>query len=277
MNKEVKQVRNNTVDILRGIAMLMVVLGHTMTGSTVDSQDSFLFNIVWTLQMPLFILISGYLTRYSKPLLSGKDLWGLVKKRTLAYLLPWIVWTFVVRGLIFQQSSYLNVRYIVYHMDSGYWFLFTIWMIAVVFGIADFIGRKVTHKDNVWIIATGAVYVVGMVVIAAIGLIMGLSFLGIKLTLYYMPFYFAGYLFGKIQPMLKDARWGETAKEIAVAVCLAVWMMLMNRYNFYAIGDSGMGSIIRAAASLAGCIAVCGLVAKLINDASRMRGGGYYS
>lgn len=45
-NKE----RNSHVDIIRGIAILLVVLGHTMTGSTLNSQDSFLFNIVWSLQ-----------------------------------------------------------------------------------------------------------------------------------------------------------------------------------------------------------------------------------
>lgn len=85
--------RNQTVDILRGVAMLMVVLGHTMTGCTIDSQDSFLFNIVWLLQMPLFILISGYVTRYSKPITTGKACLKFIQKRTLACLLPWVVWT----------------------------------------------------------------------------------------------------------------------------------------------------------------------------------------
>lgn len=37
--------RNQFVDIMRGIAMLLVVLGHTMTECTVDSQKSFIFNI----------------------------------------------------------------------------------------------------------------------------------------------------------------------------------------------------------------------------------------
>ena len=105
-----KQARNSTVDILRGIAMLMVVLQHTMVGCTVNSEETFLFNIIWTLQMPLFILISGYVTRYSKPIISGKAYGKFVWKRTLAYLLPWAVWTFFVRGLIFGQTSFLNVK-----------------------------------------------------------------------------------------------------------------------------------------------------------------------
>lgn len=35
------QARNQFVDIMRGIAMLLVVLGHTMTGCTVGSQKGF--------------------------------------------------------------------------------------------------------------------------------------------------------------------------------------------------------------------------------------------
>ncbi len=38
--------RNQFVDIMRGIAMLLVVLGHTMTGCTTGAEESILFNIV---------------------------------------------------------------------------------------------------------------------------------------------------------------------------------------------------------------------------------------
>lgn len=46
--------RNQIVDSLRGIAILLVILGHTMTSLTSGSQKSIVFNIIWTLQMPLF-------------------------------------------------------------------------------------------------------------------------------------------------------------------------------------------------------------------------------
>ncbi|MBO7520241.1 MAG: acyltransferase family protein, partial [Clostridia bacterium] len=84
--------RNRFVDIMRGVAMLLVVLGHTMTGSTENSENTFIFGIVWSLQMPLFILISGYVTRYSREIVSLKDLFKFFLKRTTAYLLPFAVW-----------------------------------------------------------------------------------------------------------------------------------------------------------------------------------------
>ena len=77
--------RNQFVDIMRGIAMLLVVLQHTMSGCTVGAENTFVFNIAWSLQMPLFILISGYVTKYSRPISDGKGLWKYVKRRTVAY------------------------------------------------------------------------------------------------------------------------------------------------------------------------------------------------
>ena len=174
--------RNQFVDIMRGIAMLLVVLGHTMTGSTINSQSSFLFNVIWTLQMPLFILISGYVTRYSKELENKSELIFYLKKRTFSYLLPWFIWTVLVRGVIFGENSFLNPRFILWHMDNGYWFLFSIWTITVIYGISNLIGAKITTNRYKRMLATGGAYILGLLLLAGIGAVFGISFLGIKLT-----------------------------------------------------------------------------------------------
>ncbi len=256
--------RNNTVDLLRGIAMLLVILGHTMTGSTANAQDSFLYNIVWTLQMPLFILISGYVTKYSKNLKNLSLLGISLARKTLAYLLPWAVWTFLVRGIIFGQTTYLNIQWLLHHMDSGYWFLFTIWTITVLYGIADFLSEKCNGKGKLFvgILLRGIFYVVTMLTLAAVGWKMGLDFLGIKLTLYYMPFYFAGHLYGQLEEVLRGEKYIEKGKDALVVLCRIFWFALMNRYNFYTLGDGAFAILLRATASLTGCIALCGLLAK---------------
>ena len=275
---EQKANRNPTIDILRGIAMLMVVLGHTMTRCTSNAENSFLFNVIWTLQMPLFILISGYVTKYSRPITSGKA-WGkFVCKKTFAYLMPWAVWTFVVRGLLFKQTLYLNVKYILFHMDSGYWFLFTLWTIVMIYGIAQFLSDCICAGRNrfekLLVVTIG--YVVGMGILASIGFTMGLSFLCIKLTLYYMPFYFVGYLFGQFDTELFEHKYGNQIKEIIIAGCFIGWIALMVRFNFYSIGDGGIRIIVRASASMMGCIAVCGFASKLFvngTESEKGRGG----
>ena len=164
--------------------MLLVVLGHTMTGCTTGAEKSFLFNIVWSLQMPLFILISGYVTTYSREISDGSGLWKYVKRRTIAYLLPWVVWSFIVRGIIFGQSNFLNLKWLLWHMDSGYWFLATIWTISMIFGVSTFFAGKMVEDSAVkQQVFTLFFYIVGMAVLAGIGMLAGLSFFAIKLTL----------------------------------------------------------------------------------------------
>ena len=251
--------RNQFVDIMRGVAMLLVVLGHTMTGSTANSQSSFLFNIIWSLQMPLFILISGYVTRYSRAISKFGDLMKFLAKRTLAYLLPFAVWSFLIRGFILRQSVFFDIKYMLWHIDSGYWFLITIWTISVIFGISSLVS-SLAKKEIVKQILTAAVYVCGMAVLALIGYFAGMTFLGIKLTLYYMPFYFAGYLYGQYRDKIFALKSGNTAVDIIVALSAALWIYLLTRANMFNLPDGGKYIIFRAGASLLGCIALCGVL-----------------
>lgn len=253
--------RNRTVDILRGLAMLMVVLGHTMSGSSANSEASFLFQVVWSLQMPLFFLISGYVTRYTRPMETGSCLLKYIAKKTVAYLLPWVVWTFGVRGLLWGQSGFLNLKHLLRHMDSGYWFLFSLWMISMLFGFAQFAARKHTGRKNTAIIFL--VSILGVAILGCLGLTAGLSFLCIKLTIYYIPFYLLGHIYGKYDPKIP-----EKVKQIVVPICLVVWLAIILRINLYSIADGIYGIALRAMASLCGCIAVSGTMANLQSKAS---------
>lgn len=258
--------RNTYVDALRGIAMLLVVLGHTMTGCTEGSQQSFLFQVVWSLQMPMFILISGYVTRYGSEIKEFKGLIKFARKRTIAYLWPWVVWTVFVRGIIFGNKLFLNPSYILWHMDSGYWFLFSIWTISMIFGISQFLAGVIAKNKTgtVKVIYIGVVYLMGMFLLTGLGFAFGLSFLGIKLTLYYMPFYFLGYLYGKLQDQLFKFKSIDNWIELIVAISFIVWIGIITRFNLYDISDNGLGVAIRAVASLFGCIAVFGLLKSVL-------------
>ncbi len=259
-----KQERNNTVDVIRGLAILMVVLGHTMSGCTQNSQASLLHNVIWTLQMPIFMLISGYVSRYSKPLLSVKDFGRYLVKKTISYLIPWTVWTFIIRGVIWRQTSYLDLKFVLYNMDSGYWFLFSLWTIVVIYGLSSFISEMLCKKRgrNIKLTAFTVSYILGMAILTGVGLFMGFSFLCIKLTLYYMPFYYIGYLYGRLEYDFLRMKHGKAVCDIAVAISFVLWTVLIKQYNFYTIGDDVYGIALRATASMLGCVAVCGLVSK---------------
>lgn len=260
--------RNQYIDIMRGLAMLLVVLGHTMTGCTVDSEKSFLFNIIWSLQMPLFILISGYVTKYSREISGFKGRGRrFFKRKTVAYLLPCIIWSLVIRGILLGETNFLNLKYMLWHMDSGYWFLVTIWTISIIFGLSVF-GAKNCIKSSKFkqqIVMT-VLYIIGMICLMGIGMIFGMSFFAIKLTLYYMPFYFLGYLFGQYEEKLFAIKKGKQIVDLVVVICLGVWLYSILRYSLYDMSDSGVAIIFRAVISLMGCIAVCGLCRGMFSE-----------
>lgn len=251
--------RNITIDVVRGFAMLLVVLGHTISGTVKEYSNSLLFQAIWTLQMPLFIVISGYVTRYSRPIVDCSGLWKFIKKRTLAYLLPWGVWTIVVRGLIFGQSNMLNIKNLLWHMDNGYWFLVTIWTISMIYGISDLLSNKWFKERKMNVFAHLFFCGIGLIGLAVIGYIMGLDFLAIKLTLYYLPIYLLGYMYGQIQNWVIARVNGKCFINIMIVASFALWLAAINRFDFFAGGDNVMMIIGRFITSSLGCIAVIGL------------------
>lgn len=153
--------RNATIDVLKGLAILMVILGHTIDGSTIDGKSTIIWNVIWTLQMPLFILISGYVMKYGEQCNDREDFLRFIKKRTVSLLLPWVIWTFLIRGLISGNSSFLNLRYILNNMDSGYWFLFSLWTIQMIFACSQYVTGKAKKRKFAGLMLLTAVYIVG--------------------------------------------------------------------------------------------------------------------
>lgn len=260
-----KENRNEYIDAFRGIAMLMVVMQHTICGCTVDYENSMLLNMLWTIQMPLFVIISGYVTIYSRKIETIGELLNFVCRRSFTYLIPWLSWTFLIRGGILGQIRFFNVKNLLWHMDTGYWFLLTIWTISMIFGIAQYLSAKI-HKNKSWIkgiVSTIVFMIIGTVLLLSIGLLFGMSFLGIKLTIYYIPFFCAGYLFSVLQAQYRECSWFKDICRVIIAGSALIYVSLIIRVNFYTIGDSLNEVMLRIFASLTGCISLFGLAGGL--------------
>ena len=258
--------RNPAVDVLRGIAILLVILGHTISGCTQDYASTFLFSVIWSLQMPLFFMLSGYVGIQGSPISNVKMLGSFVAKRTAAYLLPWLVWTFLVRGLIFNTKLTLDVKYLLWHMDNGYWFLVSLWMIAVIFSIARFIVEKIVHgSEPRWrrITALFGAAALGGSALLLLGCMLGMSFLGIKLTVYYMPFYALGVLFGCVRDKLLMNENRLITNVLILTLC-GTYFAVISRVNLFLAGDSLLVIALRFLTSLAGCCVLVALLGKAV-------------
>ena len=108
-------------DLLKGIAIFLVVMGHALTMCIRGIDAAFLFKLIGQVHMPIFFFISGFLTY--------KDTFAppALKKRFLQLIIPFFVvsalwiWYFPHSSLGSPMSSSLTGMYCSYWKD-GYWF-----------------------------------------------------------------------------------------------------------------------------------------------------------
>ena len=234
--------RNAHVDYIRGIAILLVMLGHTVSNNGMnDFADSGMYKVIFALQMPLFMLVSGYVTKYSRPIDSGKALASFFGRRSLCYLLPWGVWT-LFRGFAFGGWTLGTVKNeavsLLWNMDSGYWFLFSLWTICAVWGTGSFIANKLTEKRVPRVILCSVFSAALSVGLFFVGLKAGLSFLNIKLTLYYIPFFFLGYVFASFYGTFEHGKKFHVVETSVAALSFVAFVAITLNRNVYYLGES---------------------------------------
>lgn len=145
MNLDKKQ-RNLYLDIMKGISIFLVLLGHSIQyGSKISYVGSRLFfndpvfKLIYSFHMPLFALLSGYLFFYTIKKRTPKE---LVINRVKTLVLPIICWgtiDFAVRILTGQLNGsgiiWWVKRYVI-TLFGTLWFLWAILLCsAIVAGI----------------------------------------------------------------------------------------------------------------------------------------------
>lgn len=88
--------RQISIDFIRGVAVFLVLWGHAIQYSCLDSFDFFeniVFKFIYSVHMPLFMLVSGYLFSIS---FKKKALKNLLPHRIQSLLQPIIMWNHIL-------------------------------------------------------------------------------------------------------------------------------------------------------------------------------------
>ncbi len=114
--------RDRTVDVIKGMAILLVVVGHAIQSTYLDFDSNFIFRFIYASHMPLFMFISGYAAGFS----AGSDRGVGIYKKFLALMVPFISW-YAVAYLINQSWNTVGLKAYVARViispDWGLWFL----------------------------------------------------------------------------------------------------------------------------------------------------------
>lgn len=83
-----EQSREITLNVLRGVAILIVVLGHAIQVSLLEGENSFIWSkLILNFQMPLLFCISGYSAGFSFPSNNTKT---FIMKKVKRLLIPYV-------------------------------------------------------------------------------------------------------------------------------------------------------------------------------------------
>lgn len=212
--------------------------------------------------MPPFMLISEYVTYFSKPVATFQDFLKCIDKKSFAYLFPWAIWTIGVRGFLLGgwtiRILFSNLQYLLWHMGSGYWFLTSLWTIQLLWETGSFLCRNVLVNNSLRkAVFTAAITGILSALLILVGLFAGLAFFGIKLTIYYLPFFLLGCVVPYFQNTVCARPYYPTGVRVTACISVISFLILILSNNFYTAEDFVINIVKRIACSLLGCISVC--------------------
>lgn len=179
--------RNVYIDMTRGLAIILVVLGHAIQNTFQDYDENIIFRIIYSFHMPLFMFISGFVNY------RGEKNFFWLKRRAKSLLVPFIIWMFLPFILnqiwdIKQISS--SIYEIVKSPDNSNWFIYILFLNCLVLYIEEVVRKRFAIERD-WILF-GLIYVV-----LCLGALLFKGWFGFGALFDNYIFFIAGYLFAE--------------------------------------------------------------------------------
>lgn len=125
------------IDYIRGFAIFLVVLGHSIIVYPVNlhkiSYCKYLYDLIYSFHMPLFFAVSGYCYNYRG------GYFNYLKIKAKRLLLPYFFFAFIgitfkllLPGLVNRQQDLRESIISVFLYGSEYWFLYTLFLLFVI-------------------------------------------------------------------------------------------------------------------------------------------------
>lgn len=202
--------RIDNIDFLRGIAIFLVIWGHIIQYSSLNSFDFFentMFKIIYSFHMPLFMLISGYVFTFS---FNKYNLKQILSKRIQSLIQPIIICEMLcyyanVIGMVTLEKGEFTFPGEWISRVGSYWFLWSVLGASVVIAVSF----KCSDK----------------IIIHILGIILGYGFMyfvpNYAKNIYVYPYFVAGFLYGRY----KDRKWMRVVERVLlICIPIFIWM-----------------------------------------------------
>ncbi len=205
------------VDALKGWLMLLVVMGHAIQWTLGDeTDDSHVWNIIYSFHMPAFFAVSGWLAyrpgRQGKgPTIGHSHTAYLIVRRAQQLLIPFFCWSLVI--IISRRLNFFSAMAgMIEKPDNSFWFLWALFFIYLIFHVSVAVSRQLRCGESAVILLVGAF-------LSALMVVFQLNSFGFQFIAYYFLFFSLGYFIHKYP-------WLQITHKAWLAALFAVWVIL---------------------------------------------------
>lgn len=152
--------RLKEMDILRGIAILLVVVGHSFPDSNTNVFNNvqiykYLYKIIYSFHMPLFFFISGFFAKKAYNIINIKQYFKFITKKFNRLMIPYFFITalaipvklimnkYAVRPISLSSLLFSTVLYPWDNPIIFFWFLYTLFIIFCILPLILKVNKKV--------------------------------------------------------------------------------------------------------------------------------------
>lgn len=224
----VRQKRDPYPDILKGIAIILVVLGHCIqfgSGRIYEGSGTFqsnpLFIWIYSFHMPLFMLIAGYFTAGSLERYSWKE---CLVHRIQSLVIPIFSWS-VLYEIYVWSSAVLNSgvpawrelpgTWLLYFFSSQ-WFLWAVFLYTVIVTVGGCLGQYSMLLFVLLYLCTCWIDVPG-------------NFCNLNTYITNWPLFLTGYLVGISKRKRKEKSHGWLEKPAVMVPCFLLYVLFLVR------------------------------------------------
>ena len=250
--------RNSSIDAIRGIAITLVMIGHVFVHN--HMEDAYVYDFIKAVQMPLFMIVSGYLCGQGRKISDIKTYGKVMGKRAVSYLIPFFSWLTIMH-LNNLGEAY---RIIFFQLDYGLWFLAVLFILTFMVYTAQLAAGRIREKN--FILSETIFWIVYGIfcMVLVLQILTGNTFLSPYLTIIYVPFYMLGYVVGNYGKKFLCWSTKESGKiecknnhviQAAAGVMMIAFLYLVITRNLNSM-ETKLDSIIQMAASVLGSISI---------------------
>ena len=240
MEKSKKQYFNE-INIMRGMAVLCVVIGHSFNPTETPTILGFIKSFVYCFHMPAFFFISGFLEGYKRRSIGEKK--QAIIKKAIRLMIPYFFLTVVTAVLkmlfgVFARNP-LNYSTIVVDVligrnnpNGGLWFLYALFVISFFGIIFDMMDRLILMSIMF------IIYILNLFIFKQSGYIIGFFFS-------YAWIYFMGSVVRKnIYDRVKKSKLVISMSGISLTIAISIGYIALAYIRIYEVQTWILSSVI---------------------------------